>query len=34
MRRVRHVGRQKIRLSFELAAAAYDLVRIRNLPAR
>ena len=33
MRRARHVGREKIRQCFELAAAAYNLVRIRNLLA-
>lgn len=31
MRRARHVGREKIRQCFELAAAAYNLVRMRNL---
>lgn len=33
MRRARHVGRQKIRQCFELAAAAYNLVRMKNLLA-
>lgn len=33
MRRARHVGREKIRQCFELAAAAYNLVRMRNLTA-
>lgn len=33
MRRARHVGREKIRQCFELAAAAYNLVRMRNLLA-
>lgn len=33
MRRARHVGRVKIRQCFELAAAAYNLVRMRNLLA-
>lgn len=31
MRRARHVGREKIRQCFEMAAAAYNLVRIKNL---
>lgn len=34
LRRARHVGREKIRRCFELAAAAYNLVRMKNLPAR
>lgn len=34
LRRARHVGRQKIRQCFELAAAAYNLVRMKNLLAR
>jgi hypothetical protein len=33
MRRARHVGRAKIRQCFELAAAAYNLVRMKNLLA-
>ncbi len=33
MRRARHGGRQKIRQRFELAAAAYNLVRMKNLLA-
>jgi hypothetical protein len=33
MRRARHVGREKIRQCFELAAAAYNLVRMKNLLA-
>ena len=33
MRRARHVGRVKIRQCFELAAAAYNLVRMKNLLA-
>lgn len=33
MRRARHVGRGKIRQCFELAAAAYNLVRMKNLLA-
>lgn len=33
LRRARHVGRQKIRQCFELAAAAYNLVRMKNLLA-
>lgn len=33
MRRARHVGRDKIRQCFELAAAAYNLVRMKNLLA-
>jgi len=33
MRRARHVGREKIRQCFELAAAAYNLVRMRTLLA-
>lgn len=33
LRRARHVGREKIRQCFELAAAAYNLVRMRNLLA-
>lgn len=33
MRRARHVGREKIKQCFELAAAAYNLVRMRNLRA-
>jgi transposase len=33
MRRARHVGRRKIRQCFELAAAAYNLVRMKNLLA-
>lgn len=33
MRRARHVGRSKIRQCFELAAAAYNLVRMKNLLA-
>ena len=31
MRKVRHRGRQLVRWMFTLAAAAYNLVRIRNL---
>jgi transposase len=31
MRRARHVGREKIRQCFEMAAAAYNLVRMKNL---
>lgn len=34
MRRARHVGREKISQCFDLAAAAYNLVRMRNLLAR
>lgn len=33
MRRAGHVGREKIRQCFEMAAAAYNLVRMRNLLA-
>ena len=33
MRRARHVGREKIRQCFEMAAAAYNLVRMKNLLA-
>lgn len=33
MRRARHVGRRKIRQCVELAAAAYNLVRMKNLLA-
>lgn len=33
MRRARHAGREKIRQCFELAAAAYNLVRMKNLLA-
>ncbi len=33
MRRARHVGREKIRQCFELAAAAYNLIRMKNLIA-
>lgn len=33
MRRARHVGRDKIRQCFEMAAAAYNLVRMKNLLA-
>lgn len=33
LRRARHVGREKIRQCFELAAAAYNLVRMKNLLA-
>lgn len=33
MRRARHVGRAKIRQCFEIAAAAYNLVRMKNLLA-
>ncbi len=33
LRRARHVGRAKIRQCFELAAAAYNLVRMKNLLA-
>jgi transposase len=33
LRRARHVGRETIRQCFELAAAAYNLVRMRNLLA-
>jgi hypothetical protein len=33
MRRARHVGRAKIRQCFELAAAAYNLLRMKNLLA-
>lgn len=33
MRRARHVGRVKIRQCFEMAAAAYNLVRMKNLLA-
>lgn len=33
IRRARHVGCEKIQQCFELAAAAYNLVRMRNLPA-
>ena len=33
MRRAVHVGRQKIRQCFEMAAAAYNLVRMKNLLA-
>ncbi len=33
MRRARHVGREKITQCFELAAAAYNLVRMKNLLA-
>jgi hypothetical protein len=33
LRRARHVGREKIRQCFEMAAAAYNLVRMRNLLA-
>jgi transposase len=33
MRRARHVGREKIRQCFQLAAAAYNLVRMKNLLA-
>jgi len=33
MRRARHVGRQKISQCFDLAAAAYNLVRMKNLLA-
>lgn len=33
LRRARHVGREKIRQCFELAAAAYNLVRMRTLLA-
>ncbi len=33
MRRARHIGREKIRQCFELAAAAYNLVRMKNLMA-
>lgn len=33
LRRARHVGRQKIRQCFEMAAAAYNLVRMRTLTA-
>lgn len=33
MRRARHVGRARIRQCFEMAAAAYNLVRMRNLRA-
>jgi hypothetical protein len=33
MRRARHVGREKISQCFELAAAAYNLVRMKNLLA-
>lgn len=33
MRRARHIGRAKIRQCFELTAAAYNLVRMKNLMA-
>lgn len=33
MRRARHIGRAKIRQCFEMAAAAYNLVRMKNLLA-
>ena len=33
MRRARHVGREEIRQYLELAAAAYNLVRMKNLLA-
>lgn len=33
MRRARHVGREKIKQCFDLAAAAYNLVRMTNLLA-
>lgn len=33
MRRARHVGREKITQCFEMAAAAYNLVRMKNLLA-
>ena len=33
MRRARHVGREKIRQCFEMAAAAYNLLRMKNLLA-
>lgn len=33
LRRARHVGREKVRQCFELAAAAYNLVRMRTLMA-
>lgn len=33
LRRARHVGREMIRQGFELAAAAYNLVRMRTLLA-
>jgi hypothetical protein len=33
LRRARHGGREKIRQCFEMAAAAYNLVRMRNLLA-